>query len=562
MIDSIKKAVLNERLFLIVCIVLGAVQCWICRYTMLTDGMSYLDIGDAYFRRDWAGAINAYWSPLYSWFLGFAMFLFKPSIWWEFITVHIVNSVIYVLALFCVRFFLHAVLRALREDNTLDESLPLSECSFLALGYSVFLWCGIMLADVGRVLPDLLAACPVFLIVGYLVELRTHHSYLKYVLFGALNAVAYFGKGINFILAFGFLAIVLFSGRISKARVAGTILAGVTFLLVSSPFILALSKAKGRFTVGDTGKLVYSALVYPNKAQIHWQGDPPGSGVPLHPTRQLLDDPPVFEFAEPVLGTYPPWDDPSYWNDGTRWNFRLRSQIRVLVQSALAYTRIFMEESALIVGLLVFLLLGGRRTMRAIASNWPLLTAAALALVAYSFVYVIPRYIAASMVLLWVALLGAIRLPKNDRSERISNYVAAAVTLVVLASVLVHIADTAYDKLTVTAEPSGQDQIKTALGLENLGLRPGDKVSVIGLGNDDHWARLARFRIVSEIAVAGVEARQFWAAPTERRNLSYECLSRTGAKVVVAWNPPSDAKNDPRWKQIADTNYYALFFSR
>jgi hypothetical protein len=562
--NTLKKALLTERSFLIVCMVLGAVQSWICRYTMITDGISYLDIGDAYFQRDWADAINAYWSPMYSWCLGLALYLFRPSIWWEFITVHIVNFTIYVAALFCVRFFLHAVLRAIREENTSGsvDSLPLPECAFLGLGYGVFLWCGLVLADVGRVIPDLLAACPVFLIAGYLVELRNHHSYAKYALFGALNAAAYFGKGINFLLAFGFLGILLFSGKWSKSRMCGVLLAAVTFLIVCSPFVRALSKAKGRFTIGDTGKLVYSALVYPNKAQIHWQGDPPGSGIPLHPTRQLLDNPPVFEFAEPIHGTYPPWDDPSYWNDGTRWHFRLRSQLRVLVQSAFAYEQLFLQESALLAGLLIFLFLGGAPTRRAIAANWPLLAAAGLGLAAYSFVLVIPRYIAASMVLLWVAIFGGVRLPKDAKLERMSKYVAAAVAVVVLASVVGHIADTAYANLTVGEKPPAKDQVKTAIGLENLGLRAGDKVAVVGLGNDDHWARLGRFRIVAEAAVLGVDAREFWAASPERRNLAYECLSRSGAKVVVAWNPPSSAKEDPRWKQISDTGYYAYFFTK
>src|SRR5690349_2200928 len=42
--------------------------------SMNADGISYLDIGDAYFRADWANAINPVWSPLYSWILGFANF--------------------------------------------------------------------------------------------------------------------------------------------------------------------------------------------------------------------------------------------------------------------------------------------------------------------------------------------------------------------------------------------------------------------------------------------------------------------------------------------------------
>ena len=86
-----KKALLTERSFIIVCIVLGAVQAWIFRYSRIPDGVSYLDIGDAYFRGDWAAAVNAYWSPMYSWWLGLALYLFKPSIWWELIAVHMVN---------------------------------------------------------------------------------------------------------------------------------------------------------------------------------------------------------------------------------------------------------------------------------------------------------------------------------------------------------------------------------------------------------------------------------------------------------------------------------------
>ena len=50
--------------------------------SMNADGIAYLDIGDAYFRADWANAINAVWSPLYSWILGLVNFIFKPSMQW------------------------------------------------------------------------------------------------------------------------------------------------------------------------------------------------------------------------------------------------------------------------------------------------------------------------------------------------------------------------------------------------------------------------------------------------------------------------------------------------
>jgi len=179
--DDSKEPVSLERWCLLVCFMLGAVQAWLLRYSMISDGISYLDIGDAYFRGDWNSAINAYWSPVYSWCLGLALYLFKPSIWWEFITVHIVNLLIYVGTLFCFRFFLQSILRSLREERSADTtgSVPLSESALLVLGYSLFLWCSLVLTDLGRVTPDLLVAGIVFLMAGHLVELRRHPSYAK-----------------------------------------------------------------------------------------------------------------------------------------------------------------------------------------------------------------------------------------------------------------------------------------------------------------------------------------------------------------------------------------------
>src|SRR3954452_20137182 len=80
----------------LIALALGAAQAWATRFTMNPDGVSYLDIGDAYWRRDWPNAINAYWSPLYSWILGGFLKVIKPSIYWEYPLVHLVNFLIYV----------------------------------------------------------------------------------------------------------------------------------------------------------------------------------------------------------------------------------------------------------------------------------------------------------------------------------------------------------------------------------------------------------------------------------------------------------------------------------
>ena len=79
--------------FRIVAILLGLLQAWASRNNFDNTGVPYLDIGDAYFRGDWSMAINATWSPFYSWLLGLALYILKPSAYWESICLYMVNFV-------------------------------------------------------------------------------------------------------------------------------------------------------------------------------------------------------------------------------------------------------------------------------------------------------------------------------------------------------------------------------------------------------------------------------------------------------------------------------------
>jgi hypothetical protein len=558
---------LGERSLLIFCIALGTAQAWINRYAMNQDGMSYLDVGDAYFRGDWAKGISGYWSPMYTWWLGLALHLIKPSIWWEFITVHAVNLIIYFVALFCFRFFLHSLFRAIKkeQETSAHESMALPEWILSGLGYGIFLWAALVLIDASDVTPDLLVAACVFLIGGYLVELRYDElgyaeSYAKFAMFGVLCGLGYLSKAAMFPMGFVFLVILLFSGRRSKRRMGGVLLAGLLFVVVSLPFIAALSRQKGRLTFGESGKLAYASMVSPNIPQKHWQGDPPEGGVPKHTTRELLEHPPVFEFAEPIGGTYPPWFDPSYWNEGAHGTFRLRSQIRVLVQSGRNYAKMLVEQLGLLAGIGIFILWGGAPTRKAIVRNWPLIAAAAVGMGLYSVVLVRSRYIGGLMAVLLVAILASIRLPRNVETVPVTKYVAIAVMGTILFSVGGFLAEQAYIAHTVYDYPMQKDQMKAAEGLQGMGLRAGDPVAVIGDGTTDYWARLGRFKIVAEVFSPEAGRLKFWSESWERRKQAYECLSRAGAKVVVVWDPPSGV--DPGWKQIANTNYYAYFLGK
>ena len=81
-------------------VLLGAVQASACRYQPSTmDIVSYLDVGDAYVQGNWHGALNAYWNPLYSWVLGVAMAVVRPSAQFEYPIAKLVDFGIYLICL-------------------------------------------------------------------------------------------------------------------------------------------------------------------------------------------------------------------------------------------------------------------------------------------------------------------------------------------------------------------------------------------------------------------------------------------------------------------------------
>src|SRR5215831_15431337 len=90
-----------SRVAWLVVLVLGFVQAWATRYNIEPDRISYLDIADKYLQRDWTAAVNAYWSPLYSWLLAAAFYLFRPTSYWEYPVVHLVNFLLYLVAFGC-----------------------------------------------------------------------------------------------------------------------------------------------------------------------------------------------------------------------------------------------------------------------------------------------------------------------------------------------------------------------------------------------------------------------------------------------------------------------------
>ena len=541
-----------------VVLAVGLLRAWVGRYSMNPDGMCYLDQGDAFLQGKWSVAVNGLWSPLYSWLLGAALFIVRPSRWWEFPVAHLVNFLIYIAALLCFEFFLRSLWRDLQASPPSPDSAsgitPFSQESLFALGYAVFLWSSLEVVTIWELSPDLAVAAFVYVIAGLLLRIRHESSLKLYVMLGITLGLAYLTKAVFFPLGFFFILLGLVMVPHRK-RPAYLLLVTTSFVAISAPWLVALSLAKGRFDFGDSGRLNYSALVSPGGRLLNWQGEPPGSGIPVHTTRKIHENPAVYEFATPVGGTYPPSYDPSYWNEGRRWTFDARTQLKVIEDHVLLYAELFLRsQSGLLAGVLALVLIGGIATRKSLVGKWPIFALCLAPMVLYMMVHVEVRYVGAYIAVFWMAILFSIHLINSDAQRRMAD----ALALAMIVTILLSVTDGTVRAVRSGGPYSAREQITIADGLEKMGLRAGDQVAIFGDGNWAYWARLGKLKIVSTISSRDTSA--FWIEGPEQKEEIYKLLAATGAKAVVsAQVPQPDAGNG--WQRMGATECYVRWLS-
>jgi len=545
--------------------VLGFCHAWANHhYLVNSDAMSYLDIAEAYLRGDWQAAINSYWSPLYSWLIAVAFWIVRPSPYWKFSVLHMVNYAIYLFALGCFAFFIGELAkfhRGLRETLHARKLVNLPTWAWFALGYPLFIWSALYLVRISEESPDLLVAAFVYLTCGILTRLRRKPATLPpFIFLGIVLGIGYLAKTVMLPLSFVFmLASILGVGSLRKS-LGRVLVAFATFLLVVSPFIIAISHAKGRFTFGDSGKLNYlwsiNGVVVP-----HWQGEEPGYGMPKHATRRILAFPEVYEFAGRP-GTYPVWYDPVYWYEGSISHFDFGGQSKIILKSFMAFYDLFSKwglQYGLLVGLL-FLYLWSERYRKLVddlAPFWYLLIPTLAGIGIYFLVNVQGRYIASFLVLLWLIFFSAVRLNDSEDSQRLIANMTIIIMVVMSGTILA--SSSAEARLTARYLVNGEnssahEQWLVAEGLRQMGLEQGDNVAFIGKSTRAFWAYLAGLRIIAEIDVRSVD--DFWVADRSARKEVLKAFATTGAKAVVTEKPPNHGDVGDFLK-IGNTDYYA-----
>ena len=550
-------------LFRVLAISLGVLHAYASMksQSMNADGISYLDIGDAYFRADWPSAINAVWSPLYSWILGFVNFIFKPSMTWQFPTVHIVNFLIYLGALAAFEFMWQRV-RLHSTDGTEKAVLHLPDWLWWTLGYLLFIWISLSLIELWSVTPDMLMAMFVFLAAGLIARIRSGDGRLRlFLVLGLILGLGYLSKTFMFSVAFVFLGLAWLVQRRSWSSVYRTALAWGVFLLVSLPFILLISQKQGKLTIGEAGTITFvryfNGVPFP-----HWQGNP-GTGVfPTHPSRVIHQSPPIYEFGEPINGTYPISMDPSYWYAGIEPRLDLGSLFAGLFSSLLVYMELFLQKQGILFAcVLALYVMSGRQkySPTQILQRWALVIPAVIAFGLYAMVLVEERYVGVFVLLFWTDILANINLPGAEHNRLWLRTLALIACFGLLANIVLFNLD-GFKRLNPSldasaAEPAASPArpLEVAQALKELGVREGDKVGVIGYAYDSFWARLARVKIVAEMLEE--DAMDVWRGDDALWQSVLTSFAGAGVRAVVAEYVPGQAGMDG-WHRVGNSNYY------
>jgi 4-amino-4-deoxy-L-arabinose transferase-like glycosyltransferase len=552
---------------LLVALAIGVLSAWHGGVlTVGDDGVSYLDLSDAWRNHDWLTAANGCWSPAYPVLLAAMLGVSHPSAFWEPVVIRGINLLLYVGAMLAFAFFWRELTRSMeRRAAAMGTENKLPRRSWFLLGFALFLLFAIEFIGVSAVSPDLALFACVSLVGGIMVRVRDGNlSWGLFAWLGAVCAIGYLIKAIMFPLTFVFLGVAFLTADNKKRMLPRLALALAVFLLIGGPWILMLSRAKGRLTYSDVGKLNYLWFAsegfndygYP----FPWK-PAPGEGTPAHPMRDLLASPHVFEFRAPFRGSYPLWDDPSYWYEGAKVPIHLRQQVRTILNALNGYPHVVELQAALLVGALFLILAAGARAKQVLKS-WYLIFPAvtALALYAISHGLVQNRYTGPFLPLLWAGLFAELYLLHLKENSRMLAPLSLAMAIILSLPLAV---DLSYNLKQTARNVHARTffyhyDADVADYLQKAGLHPGASLGYLQApedGTNKYWARLAKMTIVADMSFQDVPA--YWEADSTTQAKVFAAFHDAGVQAIVAYKAPARARS-AGWQKVGSSDYYVL----
>lgn len=542
--------------FFLIVLMLGLSHALSTRNSIDPDGVSYLDIASAYLSGDFKNAVSSYWSPLFSWVQSIALYFSKSNVDLEPTLVHVVNFFIFLFSYGCFTFLLNELilLNKDRDESLNNESLSLlPEWAWIIIGNSLFLWSATNLITISILTPDLLISGIVYLIFALLIKFkRDKENYLWYLMFGVVLGCGYLTKAFIFPLAFVFIfisALIINNKNISIPRLG---LSLIIFILIAAPFVYVISKKEGHLTFGESGKLNYAWYVNDINGWQFWREGWEGNDELVHPAKRIHENPNVYEYAEPIAGTYPFWYDPTYWFKGMKPHFNVKGQLVVIRRGLGKFFNLYvnMQNVLLVYFFTLFYLSGRKKQFISDAKEvWFLLLPPLFVYFSYLMVAVELRYLGAFSTVLWLGILSIIKFKKSEELARFRS----AITFI-LVMFLIITSSASKDILVNGKNDSAITQQQVSKGLQKMGLVKGDKVAVVGLSYGIYWARISEVKVVSEID--DLDEIDFWGASPYTKLKIYNKFRKLGVKMVVAEKAPEVAEKIG-WRKIKGTTYYS-----
>jgi hypothetical protein len=404
----------------LILLVLAGVQAWSARFYVTPDGVSYMDLSDAVLTGHWRELLNGYWSPLYPALIGILRFVLRPSAYWEFGVVHLLNVVLFAVSLLGFEY----LVAALRELGRTQWDKPGLSTAWGTVGaYTIFGVLSLMMTPLLLPTPDLLVSAASLFAFGALLRLRYDMESRKSgLVLGAALALGSLAK--SFVIPWAGICIVTaFAARRGRPMRPALVAAGL-WLVAVVPWTIGLSAKYGHATFGDTGRLTY--VWYVNRMDSPSAKLMPHlSGVPA--TDSILEGIAVTADAP---GTNPVWYDPARWYADVQPKFVAKDQLAVI---GIVMAQYIASLAPLFLVMTFWLLVSGRSGITTWwRRTWPIVVPSLAALLGYALVLVTTRYVAPFYMALVLAVLCGATWPGRIPSRRV--LVAIGVPLILMVA--------------------------------------------------------------------------------------------------------------------------------
>lgn len=537
------------------CAILTLPVAWATRYSISTDGVSYLDMAHR------AQLPNAYWSPGYPAVLAAVFALGGGNVHGELALAHITQWFIAAAVYLAFAYFVYNLVEWARTAAAGAFRSRIGLLSFVAIAFTMVLLPNVD-PNLWQLYPDMLLEAAVFAIAGLCVRLSRPGARLRhYAVLGAMLAAGYMVKAALFPLAFALLGILLLWPVERKHGRKGPAVAAAVFLVASSPLIAGLSYAKRRPTFGEVGRINYVWMV--NGLSRYALFDPAGPAwkdLQHHPER-IGDAPPVFRL-ESVAGTIPLWYDPSYWHDGLHPRLEPKRAVLTLLgnigfgwplSTDGTTLRAALRPSMPVLAAILACFLAGipfLRRLRALSTHIWLFAWSAAAILMFATVVIQTRYLTPFLVTMFVGLvLSAFLLNARFASGAM---LAASAWLLIAGSGMI-----ARPRPTRIAGNPPLDPEQTYRKLRALGIGEGDRLATAGsayIPASYYAARLAGARFTFAIFLAPDAAAKL---PEPQVRNAEDALRAHGAKAILSAARPGFA-NDTGWVPLTGDSYIRL----